>query len=179
MRSSYAWFRRALRLCYCLTIKHRTFVLRFRCRLRMKRSAISFAIRICTSFCDARNWSSETKCQCSTSIVYVRASHVYEFVAERAYFWRHIYDFEWWFCANLVRCVARQSRSDRWREYSAAFSLIAFSSIDFATEYASSSRSRESVLRKLNRTNVLQVHVLRSYWAFAKDFANEWFTRIR
>jgi hypothetical protein len=69
MRSSYAWFRRALRLCYCSIIKRRIFVSRFLCRLRTKQFAISFAIRIFTNFCDVRSWSFETKCQRSINIV--------------------------------------------------------------------------------------------------------------
>ncbi len=69
MRSLYVSLRQALRFCYCLTIKHRIFVSRFRCRLRTKQFAILFAIRIYTSFCDARSWSFETKYRCNTSIV--------------------------------------------------------------------------------------------------------------
>jgi hypothetical protein len=69
MKSSFASLRRALRFCYCLTIKHRILDSRFRCRLRTKRFAISFAICICTSFYDAQSWSFETKCQCNINIV--------------------------------------------------------------------------------------------------------------
>jgi hypothetical protein len=69
MRSSFTSLCRALRFCYCLTIKHRIFDSRFHCKLRTKQFAISFIIRICTSFCDAQNWLSETKCRCNINIV--------------------------------------------------------------------------------------------------------------
>ncbi len=113
MRSSLTSLRRALRFCYCLTIKHRIFDSRFRCKLQTKQFAISFAIRICTNFCDAQSWSSETKCRCSTSIVSRSCIARLRIYCRTSNFWRHIYDFERWFCSNLVRYVARQSRNDR------------------------------------------------------------------
>ncbi len=75
--SWFASFRRALRLCYCLTIKRYTFVSRFRCKLRTKRFAISFVIRIYTNFCDAQSWSSETKCRCSMCYDHEMTYHVF------------------------------------------------------------------------------------------------------
>ncbi len=69
MKSFYVSLRRVLRFYYCLTIKYRIFVSRFRCKLWTKQFAISFVIRIYTNFCDARSWSSETKCQCNRNIV--------------------------------------------------------------------------------------------------------------
>jgi hypothetical protein len=69
MKSLYVSFRRTLRFCYFLTIKHRIFVSRFDCKLQTKQFAISFAIRIYTSFYDARNWLFKTKCRCNSSII--------------------------------------------------------------------------------------------------------------